>query len=267
MTWLTLVGRPASVCLTVFLAAAATGCGGRSGVRGGTVAGADGGGTVDRAVKPADKGHGGADKAPPTLDGAACNCPSPMVYLRGDCVPTIRLGTCAPTCTAGSCNKAEVCDQWAAAPSCKAAAARPACVPGPAMGFDGAALRIHPTKGTAGSKLELTVRGGTFYVGALHWQVTVGGTAATVVQGGGNSCTLKATLPKGVPPGLHAVLVSYGSHPENLAGFFLATSGASTQEKTQPGYPCTQNSQCAQPVKPWSCTCATGRCACNRAAP
>lgn len=205
-------------------------------------------GRVDRALAKPDAG---------------CHCPTGQGWLRGPCVPTGELAQCVPLCdpkAPNSCPKGQVCDRWAATPFCYSAAALPACVPGPAMGFAPGSLRISPTNGVAGKAVTLTVEGGSFYIGALHWLVSLGNISSGPVTQGGN-CQLRATF---VPPkpGAYPVLVGYGGKPKILAGFFTASGGSAPPNWIQPGYPCGAGDTCAT-ASGYTCACKQGRCACT----
>jgi len=168
-----------------------------------------------------------------------------------------------PLCDPGkpaSCSKGMLCDRWAAAPFCYSAAAVPACVPGPGMGFPPETLRISPTSGIAGKAVNLSITGGSFYIGALHWLVSVGDIKLNQVKQP-NNCELRVTF---VPlkPGVYPVLTGYGSKPQLLAGFFTASGGAAPPKWIQPGFPCSAGDQCASP-KPYACACRLGRCRCK----
>ena len=205
---------------------------------------------------------GPAPDAPVTHDGGPCQCKSGEVWLRSACVPTVKLG-CGATCqpnTPGSCPTGWSCDPCAAAPSCTASACRPACVPGMAMGFASGSLRVTPTLGVAGKPVTLTVTGGKFYIGAMFWEVSLGG--ATQIAGHPSDCTVTATLTP-TKPGLFPVEVRYtnGSKPA-LAGFYLASGGSIPPVSAQPGYPCSPSLKCAQ-ATPYTCACISGRCQCK----
>jgi len=201
------------------------------------------------------------DKASAT-DASACFCKAPQVWLRGDCVPTTKLG-CGPTCSPTSptsCPTNYKCDPCAAAPSCSASSCRPACVPGMAMKFSSGNLRVTPTQGVAGKPVTLTVSGGAFYIGAMFWVMHLGSIVANVTHVG--TCRVKATFipPK---PGLYPVQVRYTNGTKaTLAGFYLASGGSIPPPTAQPGYPCSASLKCAQ-AKPYTCSCVKGRCQCK----
>jgi hypothetical protein len=226
---------------------------------------ADRGAAADRGSHPdlataADRGAA-VDRGP-AADLGTCFCKSGQVWLRGKCVPTPKLGTCAPACTAGSCSGTEVCDTCAAAPACTGSSCRAACVPGIAMGFAHNQLRVSPTYGKAGTAVTLTVQGGTFYIGAIWFNMRLG-SGKGVTANDSVKCTLTATLTP-AKAGIYPVEVQYqnGSYPWALAGFYTASAAGTAPGTVQPGYPCTFSSTCAQ-ASPYTCSCVSGRCQCK----
>lgn len=199
-------------------------------------------------------------------DSGDCTCQPGEVWQMSNCVATKNLG-CGPTCdpndptSCGLSGMNQVCDPFAAAPCCYCSAAVPACVKGPAMEFEPGELRLYPTSGTAGQSVTLTVDGGTFYIGALIWQMKLGNTVGTNTTHSG-SCTLKASFIPSIP-GIYPVEVTYMGHGDSLAGFFTASGGVISPPMVQPGYPCTAASTCAQ-ASPYSCSCVQGRCSCTK---
>lgn len=192
-----------------------------------------------------------------------CACPKDTVWRIGSCVPTVDLETCGEPCAPaapGSCGGGRLCDAKAATANCASSVPKGACVPGPAMGFAPGTLRIAPTSGTAGKEIEIVVRGGDYYIGALHWIVSVGNLAMLVNQAGRCELRFKFSAPK---PGVHAVTVGYGAKGQALAGFFTASGGVPAPKWIQPGYTCGAGQTCAQ-QPPYNCSCKAGRCACER---
>ena len=191
-----------------------------------------------------------------------CTCPKDTAWLIGSCVPTVSLETCGKQCTPtapGSCGSGRVCDPKAASASCTSSAPQGACVPASAMGFVPGTLRVSPTSGAAGKETEFIVSGGNYYIGALHWIVTVGDHQPKVVsQGGDCELRFRFAAPK---PGVYPVTVGYGAKGQALAGFFTASGGVPAPKWIQPGYPCGAGQTCAQ-QPPYSCSCQAGRCAC-----
>ena len=221
-------------------------------------AGGDGPPATDQALP--DRGRADAGRKP----DLGCRCPPGKVWLRGPCVATSALGTCAPSCKIGdpaACVKGWRCDQWAATTFCYSAAALPACVRGPAMGFAAGTLRISPQSGVAGAPAQVSIEGGEYYIGALHWMVAFGDKLVQPSsKSGGCSLRVSFTPPK---PGVYPVTVGYGGAKQALAGFFTASGGVAPPKWIQPGYPCTADDQCAS-ASPYKCGCQAGRCRCAK---
>lgn len=208
----------------------------------------------------------------PTADAGFCGvvCKPGEVYLISSCVATDKLFTCAKGCdpkVPTSCGSGEICQGFGGTPCCICSAAVPACVPQPNTGPIVGPLRISPTKGPAGQKVKLTIRGAPFYVGAQFYNVRMGGVVVPEESAGG-TCTIGATFTPPTP-GAYAVEVSQygGGAPWVLAGIYLASGGAVGPPTVQPGDFCTQNPAPGDPAcisaAPYSCTCVSGRCRCK----
>jgi len=200
------------------------------------------------------------DSRPASPDADNCFCKPGEVWLRSACVPTSRLG-CGPSCTQGSCPPTHTCDPCAATPSCLTSSCAAACIPVSSMSFEPGVLRVYPTSGVAGQKVELSIEGGTFYIGALWWNVRVG-SVKVEVNPMSTSCTLKATLTP-PSPGIYPVEVAYGGNGWALAGFYPASGGASSSPLIQPGYSCQPGGTACAEGGGYSCACVSGRCACK----
>lgn len=220
----------------------------------------------DRQVFP-------TDLAPSTdLGFCGVTCKPGEVYLISSCVATDKLFTCAPGCdpsdsTACAAWPNTRCEQWGGTPCCICAAVTPACVPeaSPPTPIVGP-LRIHPTSGTAGQKVTLSIQGAPFYIGALFYNIRMG-QETTMEEGASKPCTIAATFTPSTP-GIYAVEVSQygGGGPWALAGFYTASGGA-IFNSIQPGDFCNPNPApgdlpCAS-AAPYTCTCVTGRCRCK----
>ena len=221
----------------------------------------------DRQVFPTDLA------ASADLGFCGVTCKPGEVYLMSACVPTDKLFTCAPGCdpkdpTSCASWPNTRCEQWGGTPCCICSAVVPACVPeaSPPTPIVGP-LRIHPTSGTAGQKVTLSIQGAPFYIGALFYNIRMG-KETTMEEGASKPCTIAATFTP-PNPGIYAVEVSQygGGGPWALAGFYTASAGAIGPPTLQPGDFCNMNSAPGDPscafAPPYNCTCVTGRCRCK----
>jgi hypothetical protein len=229
-------------------------------------------GAADRSTR-SDRAQGPPDSRRPGADAGYCGatCGEDEAYLISACVRTDKIFTCAPRCdpqVPKSCPQGYRCDPWGGTPCCICEAVVPACVPEHSTGQISGPLRILPTTGTAGEPVTLSIRGAPFIVGALFFNIRMGNEVRGE-EGGSGPCEIKTTFTP-PNPGLYAVEVSQygGKAPWALAGFYLASGGATAPPDVQPGFPCSMTPAPGDPTcasaAPYTCTCIEGRCGCQQ---
>jgi len=195
-------------------------------------------------IPPPAEGEGEGEAPEPLED--ACECEPGEVYRKHNCVPTLDLG-CGPGCVNDSdCAEGLSCLSCGGSADCASKDCRPACgvadgphalVPNP--------LRIDPTSGSAGEDAETTIRGTSFFIGALGHRVVVDNEDAQTLDW--DECALTIRIPSRGPGENVAIWVSQysGGEPFALAGFYTFEGGVEVGCQ-QPGFACNEGHPCCE---------------------